>query len=128
MRRIVSSLKLLTHCGALYEGGWCANCSETCQDHLPTHDGFMWPLHLSHWVKILLTFTLPRFQHPFYFYYELYNFLTLKINLNKMLGGSRFEEKGRKQAVTIGAVAVFVPYLDHVENRIMAYGTAALLR
>ncbi|KAG0630106.1 hypothetical protein M758_1G154600 [Ceratodon purpureus] len=38
-----------------------------------------------------------------------------------------FEEKGRKQAVSLGAVAVFVPYIDHVEARIMAYGTAALL-
>jgi len=40
----------------------------------------------------------------------------------------RFDEKGRKQAVQLGAVEAFVPYLDHVENRIMAYGTAALLR
>lgn len=40
----------------------------------------------------------------------------------------RFDEKGRKEAVKVGAVAVFVPYLDHVENKIMAYGTAALLR
>lgn len=39
-----------------------------------------------------------------------------------------FDEKGRKQAVALGAVAVFVPYIDHVEAKIMAYGTAALLR
>ncbi|XP_024392545.1 uncharacterized protein [Physcomitrium patens] len=38
-----------------------------------------------------------------------------------------FEEKGRKQAVALGAVAVFVSYLDHCEARIMACGTAALL-
>jgi len=42
--------------------------------------------------------------------------------------GHRFEEKGRKQAIQLGAIGVFVPYLDHVEDRIMAYGTAALLR
>lgn len=41
--------------------------------------------------------------------------------------GHRFEEKGRKQAVALGAVAVFVSYLDHCEARIMACGTAALL-
>lgn len=39
-----------------------------------------------------------------------------------------FDEKGRKQAVASGAIAVFVPYINHVEAKIMAYGTAALLR
>ncbi|KAG0587908.1 hypothetical protein KC19_2G200200 [Ceratodon purpureus] len=38
-----------------------------------------------------------------------------------------FSEKGRKQAVALGAVAVFVSYLNHPQARVMAYGTAALL-
>ena len=43
-------------------------------------------------------------------------------------GEDRFCEEGRKQAVALGAVTVFVAYLNHPEARIMAYGTAALIR
>ena len=53
----------------------------------------------------------------------------LKLYAQTLVGWSiRFDEVGRKYAVTLGAVAVFVPYLSHVDARVMAYGTAALIR
>lgn len=48
------ALKLLLTCGKLCEGRRCANCFETRQDRGPRHNGFSWPLHLSHWVHNLL--------------------------------------------------------------------------